>query len=96
VASNLAELTARAEELAERHRKLLEDIAWREKDLEMEQVALQHLVDDTDPESLKLLGAQVIVVETITKVLAAERIELADLEKEMAKLEVELRQLVPT
>jgi len=96
VAADLGQITARAAELAKRHRELLADIEWREKDLEDERAKMIQLRDDEDPESLILLGPQVVVVETIGKVLENERAELAEVEAEMRSLEAELRQRVPT
>jgi len=96
VAATIDELAARAAELTRKHRELLADIEWREKDLEDERAKLITLRDDQDPESLILLGPQVVVVETIEKVLENERAELAEVETEMRSLEAELRQRVPT
>jgi len=96
VTDDLIQLTARASELAKRHHDLLDDIRYRERDLELEQAELKSLAGDTDPEVLKGLGAQIIVVETITRVLEAERLELEQLEAEMRSLEAELRQHAPT
>jgi len=96
VAATIDELAARAAELTKKHRELLADIEWRVKDLEDEREKLFKMRDDQDPESLILLGPQVVVVETIEKVLENERAELAEIEAEMKTLEAELRQRVPT
>jgi len=96
VTATIDELAARAAELTKKHRELLADIEWREKDLEDEHAKLIRLRDDQDPESLILLGPQVVVVETIEKVLENERAELAAIEAEIKTLEAELRQRVPT
>jgi len=96
VAATIDELAARAAELTRKHREILADIEWREKDLEEERAKLIQLRDDQDPESLILLGPQVVVVETIEKILENERAELAAIEAEMKTLEAELRERVPT
>ena len=78
--SLIKELEAGTRKLEE----LSKDLEWREADLELERGRLKELAARGDEEMLKLIGAQIVVVETIERVLENERREYEELK---AKLE---------
>lgn len=82
--------------LRSKREELLKDLTWREPDVRHEHDELKRLESSEDPEAIKLLGAQKVVVETAQKVLDNVRAELEEVDDGISTLEEELKRRAST
>jgi len=71
------------EALETRRQELIEDLAWREHDLEHEKALLKKLAESEEVESLIDFGPQSIVVRVQKDIVEAHRAELEGVEKRL-------------
>lgn len=79
LARELQEGTSKLEELRK-------DLEWRERDLEHEREKLKELGARDDEDALKLIGPQLVVVQTQERVLENERKEYDELKVRLEEI----------